>query len=251
MDSEFATVEDMPTPRSPGSPGRGRGIIPISLGIVSQDEGEVYVVLEHDVERAQAAVPWLVDNVYPWLPPKEEWVSRDEARAQVEAFFEREQGENRLISHASPGDDPELWAFWIGGQRDLWVLRSLFDEPPAWMESSSNLREDAKSIGFPAEFWPPQPERHHDALADAYWDMRFARWTDLYGEACDYIANYSSSGCVMAAPWRSKDSTLPEFGWVHADERLIVRADSGIGDDQPVIARYDDVRALVADWRLD
>lgn len=163
FDTEFCVADsDVPVPRSPGSPGGGRTVIGISIGILSEDGRELELALQHDDEVTKKVNPWLIENVYKYLPPRHEWVDAATASTLILNFF----GDDETI---------ELWAYHAGGQKDLFVIRSLSPELRDRVGGVTlNLAQAAKVNSVPRSSFPPQPRNRHSALADAYWNR------DLY-----------------------------------------------------------------------
>lgn len=159
-DAEFVTgiVTERVHPRGPGSPGASKKITPISYAIVCEDGRQRYWTLKHDENYAKATVPWLIKNVYPWLPPKSDWVSLRKAADGLHSFFDGD----RTI---------ELYAYSNGGQIDLFIMRLLFEgSVPEWLPIRSfNLRNLAKIAGLSKGDFPSHSERQHEALFDALW----------------------------------------------------------------------------------
>ncbi len=133
----------------------------ISLAIVEdRDEPrELYLAVVHDVERAKAGNPWLIENVYAQLPPASEWVSRDTLRAEILAFV---------------ADRPEFWGYYA--DYDWVVLCQLFgrmiDLPKGWPMYCRDVKQLLDERGNPRF---PKQANEHNALADARWTMQVWR----------------------------------------------------------------------------
>ena len=132
----------------------------ISLALVEDVmDRELYFAVEHDQERAKSGNPWLVENVYPQLPPESEWVSREELRASILAFV---------------AERPEFWGYYA--DYDWVVLCQLFgrmiDLPKGWPMYCRDLKQLLDERGNPR--FPKQLDEHN-ALADARWAMQVWR----------------------------------------------------------------------------
>lgn len=150
----------------------GRTIELISIGMVSDDGAELYLVNRDMPIRRIRKHQWLMSNVVPHLPQPhgdrrmvqpERWlfdytsplvVRRTEIAARVRRFI-------------TDTTDPQLWAWY--GAYDHVVLAQLFGPMvklptgiPMW---TNDLQQEAARLGNPQ--LPNQPGGVHNALADA------------------------------------------------------------------------------------
>jgi hypothetical protein len=138
----------------------------ISIGMVSEEGGQLYLVSnEFDLAAAEAN-PWLAENVLPHLPPDSLWVPRDVIAERVVEFC---------------GLYPELWAYYA--DYDWVVLCQLFgrmiDLPATWPMWCRDVKQLCWSMGDPA--LPDPLGTEHDALEDAM-DCR-RKWEYLFSLA--------------------------------------------------------------------
>lgn len=130
----------------------------ISIGVVGEDGSEFYAVSsEFD---ANAAVPWVRENVFPYLPPEAERESRASIRARLLDFLK-----------PSKADPLELWAYY--GAYDhvtlCWIFGSMVELPEGMPKHTHDLKQWANALGNPR--FPKDPENEHHALADARWNV--------------------------------------------------------------------------------
>lgn len=138
----------------------------ISIGMVSEDGRELYLIsTEFDETKAS---DWVTENVLPFLElaPSDAWMSRDEIRDAVLAFV---------------GDDtsPEFWANFA--DYDWVTLCQLFgrmiDLPDHFPMYCGDLKQLHVMLGEPE--LPSQPEEEeHEAIADARHDMDMLRFME-------------------------------------------------------------------------
>jgi hypothetical protein len=147
-----------------------RGLVSIGL---TDDTGADYYAVNADMDvAALLAVPWMVENVWPYLPrivfgydePGNILNTDDPAAKSVKDI---RAGVAQYFADTD-ADTTRLWA-WYGGQ-DICRLHSLWDNDwsvmpdqiPRWFNELETLRWQA---GNPA--MPQQPSGLHNALADA------------------------------------------------------------------------------------
>ena len=138
----------------------------VSLGAVAEDGREFYAVsTEFD---ADAAHPWVKENVLPQLPPHGDaaWMSRGALREALLEFL---------------GPEPVLWAWYAAYDHvalaQLWG--SMPDLPRAVPRFTLDVRQLWEHLGRPP--LPAQPAGLHNALDDAR-HVR-ARWEALAEKA--------------------------------------------------------------------
>lgn len=159
----------------------GRTIELISIGMVAEDERELYrVSSEFDMERARAH-PWIRDHVLPHI---------DEGGAERRL---REDIANDVREFILTTPEPSLWA-WYGAYDhvalcQLWgPMIELPKGVPMW---TNDLKTLAMIYGNPPMPKQPAEEEHH-ALFDARHDKRigellFAIWPgDIEQVSRDY-----------------------------------------------------------------
>lgn len=166
----------------------GKTIDVISGAMVAEDGSylEVYNG-EHDRD-AVAAHPWLRANVLPHLPYPDSplWSSRKVVAEQVKAY---------LLGLVEQHGYIELWAWYAA--YDHVALAQLFgpmvDLPDGIPMYTRDLKHFHDDLGCPE--LPAQPDKAHDALADAR--HNWARWAhmarirkawSLYGRFCGCAA---------------------------------------------------------------
>lgn len=151
----------------------GKTIELISIGIVSEDRRELYLVnKDFDINRCN---PWVLKNVIPKLPERtttdvfgrEIWVTREVIAERVAAFV------------AAAPTPPEFWAYY--GAYDWIAICQLFGTmmglPNGWPMFVLDLKQYAYHLGLASaqkslQDFVPQGEGAHDALEDAKWNRR-------------------------------------------------------------------------------
>lgn len=145
----------------------------VSIGMVADDGRELYAVSSEFDTRKFFANPWLVDNVWPSLPQRQDppglrcrcmYGHLDLDHPDVRSRAQIARAVHAFIA-ATP--DPQLWA-WYGAYDhvalcQLWgPMISLPDGVPMW---TNDLKQEAQRLGDPR--LPDQPTSVHNALADA------------------------------------------------------------------------------------
>lgn len=142
----------------------GERIIPISLGVVSEDGRELCCVnsdFDWNVYEAwskQTGDDWLKRNVLPHLP------SRDDARCMPKRAIR-----DALVAFV--GDTkPEFWGYyadydWIATCQ---LFGRMIDIPEHFPKMCMDLKQWQIQLGRPP--LPPQKGNEHDALFDARWN---------------------------------------------------------------------------------
>ncbi len=137
LDTEF--VED------------GRTIMPISIGVVSEDGREFYA--EFDQEKAESH-DFVREHVLPHL--------REKRRSATVIAYS-------LVGFIGDDRDPQFWA-WYGSYD--WVLvcqmfGTMTDLPKHFPMFVRDLKAHCAELGIHDDALPRQPSNAHDALADA------------------------------------------------------------------------------------
>ena len=127
----------------------------ISIGIVCEDGREYYAV-SAEFDRARAS-RWVVDNVFPHLPPHGAWKDRHTIAAEILAF--------------TAGTTPEFWAYfadydWVAL---CWLFGTMMDLPKGWPMFCMDLKQSMTERGIGRDMLPVQVGTEHHALADARW----------------------------------------------------------------------------------
>lgn len=155
-----------------------RGLVSIGL---TDHEGVHYYAVNSEMDTAALlAVPWMVDNVWPYLPrivlgydePGRILNHDDPAVQSVEAI---RAGVARYFADTN-ATETRLFA-WYGGQ-DICRLHSLWDNDwsvmpdqiPQWFTELESLIVDASHAGRPE--LPAQDGGEHHALADARYNRQ-------------------------------------------------------------------------------
>lgn len=146
----------------------------VSIGIVADDGRELYAVSsEFDVGKLHRN-PWLVENVWPYLPTRQHpsgarcrclhgHLDVDDPVVRPRAQIARAVRDFLLVGEGKP----ELWA-WYGAYDhvalcQLWGrMIDLPDGVPMW---TNDIKQEAARLGDPE--MPPQDVKEHHALADA------------------------------------------------------------------------------------
>lgn len=148
----------------------GHTIDLVSIGIVCEDGRELYAVSsEFDVAKL-CANPWLVENVWPYLPQHQKSCRCRHGHLDLDdpAVRPRAQIARMVRDFLTAGaGKAELWAWY--GAYDHVALAQLFgrmidlpDGVPMW---TNDLRQEAQRLGNPT--MPEQETKEHHALADA------------------------------------------------------------------------------------
>lgn len=150
-------------------------IEPISLGMVREDERELYMVFNDFDTLAVARNDWLMKNVMTSIPHVE-YTSHVTGLGTPVKDFRLTDDSDHLVSKAEARrrilefvEDiwPEFWAWY--GAYDHVALCSLFgrmvDLPTRFPMFTHDLKQLHKRAGLPR--MPQQPEGKHNALDDA------------------------------------------------------------------------------------
>jgi hypothetical protein len=160
----------------------GRTIGLISIGIVAEDGREFYAVAEEiqtdpELHGRICRHEWLMGNVVPHLPLVVPSLAELAADGDC---FKLDLGHPVVLPRADIaelvriflllGGDPELWA-WYGAYDHValaWLWGPMCDLPAGLPMWTNDIKQAQRMLGNPA--MPPQPDRAHDALADARWN---------------------------------------------------------------------------------
>jgi 3'-5' exoribonuclease-like protein len=204
----------------------GKTIELISIGMVSDDGRELYFVSsEFDKSRCDE---WLQTNVLNQLPkctcpgggtldhlghndPTCKWRTRAEIRDAIREFVREE-----------PKDQIEIWAYFASS--DWVVFYQLFgkmiDMPKHFPFFVRCLKQYAIDIGYRGKFKELLPDTgHHDALADAKWNMR------AHGLLDDYRRLVKASDAAALADKLLADLDDRAGFSVDGDAREMIRPD--------------------------
>lgn len=165
----------------------GRAIAPISVGMVTDDGRELYLVNGNVGVIGQAVRhPWLRQHVVRWLPVKVDqdndyrwkWDKDHPDYGAVRAIDAMRAEVSAFIS-ATPL--PELWAWY--GAYDHVCLAQLFGPmsalPPHVPMWTNDLKQEAHRLGDP-RIRAAQVGREHHALDDAKTDKLRMDWLAAY-----------------------------------------------------------------------
>ena len=134
----------------------------ISIGIVSEDDRELYLVSNRfDPARCNK---WVRKNVWPKLPSPKEWVSLPYIRDEVLRFV---------------GDDkPEFWGYYADYDWVVfcWLFGTMVDLPKGWPMYCRDIKQLCDDLGNPRL---PPVRGEHNALADARWNRAAWEMLDL------------------------------------------------------------------------
>lgn len=141
-------------------------IVPISIGIVSENGDEYYAEFS-DVDWSMAS-DWVLANVKPHLRgyPK----NKEEIAQEIIEFV---------------GESPEFWAYYADYD---WVLfcqlyGKMIDLPKTWPMFCLDIKQFMYHVGIerPEEMMV-QNYQEHDALADAHWNRGAFLWLMNYSQ---------------------------------------------------------------------
>jgi hypothetical protein len=159
----------------------GRTIDLISIGIVCEDGTDYYAVSSEFSESKLLAHPWLVDNVWPYLPwrldrlvgleldPNSLWVKDRVTIAQEVWEFLTVNGRG----------EPELWAYYAAYDHvalaQLWGPMTQL--PELLPKRTNDLQQEFERQGLTEK--PPTGDGEHNALAGARWNLELAHWLGI------------------------------------------------------------------------
>jgi hypothetical protein len=148
MDTEFAETGGSNKPT----------IDLISIGIVSEDGRELYAESsEFDMLNCNE---WVIKNVIPLLGPAEDRMTRSKIAQKVKSFL----GVNPVIHGYYCDYD---WVVFC------WLFGRMVDLPSGFPMMCIDLQQEWISAGKPKGIKPANGSDHHNALADARWNLQF------------------------------------------------------------------------------
>jgi hypothetical protein len=171
----------------------GDRILPISIGMVTENGRELYRVLA-DIDQGEIYEKirhhsWLMAHVVPHLPLRGK-VARSPANNYTWLFsldptsllvVDRRQLRNEVRTFIEETPDPELWAWY--GAYDHVLLAQLFgrmmDKPakmPMWTNDIRQLQHTIGVTDDELEAAVPHDGAAHNALVDAKWNRDAYLW---------------------------------------------------------------------------
>lgn len=226
----------------------GRTIIPISIGMITDDGASYYAVngdlnQEPDGEWLHKSGkttwqrimgnPWLRGNVVPHLPitdadqlarhnanqaplfgprPVIDGVTLDRTHSDVKPLYVIANEVRDFIRAAGP--DVELWA-WYGAYDHValcWLWGRMIDLPDGVPMYTNDLRQERRRLGDPE--MPKQTTGEHNALADAVHNRDMARFLDRYAEEhTDGPLRFSQSGWSITLDQAKDLPAYVQFKW--------------------------------------
>ena len=154
----------------------GETIMPISLGLISENWDRLYIEFDFDEERARKN-GFVRENVLPNLEGHPR-VSKREAAARIKTFL-------GLPKRPAQSQSPiEIWAYFAATD---WVLfyqlwGGLLDLPKGIPHHCMDLQQWWVQLVCPKDVKPPKPTDAHNALADATWNAVFHNKLDSYDD---------------------------------------------------------------------
>lgn len=151
----------------------------ISIGMVREDGGELYLINAEMPLSAVVRHPFLQMNVLPFLPVKfpnpgiVEWdEANPEYRACVRTRDEIARQVREFVNEGVGEDEPELWAYY--GSFDHVVLSQTFgtmtDYQAVMPPTTNDIVQLWESLGCPRDVLPAHhDDTHHHAFHDAVW----------------------------------------------------------------------------------
>jgi hypothetical protein len=134
----------------------GGSIDLISIGIISEDNRELYLESSDFDWGDETIDPWLEENVKPHLLQK--GVPTEVIRAAIIDFI---------------GDDPkpEFWAYFAAYDWVVfcWIFGRMIDLPRSFPKYCRDFKQVMDMIGIKRKDLPQKPKNAHHALADAKW----------------------------------------------------------------------------------
>lgn len=171
LDTEF--VED------------GFTIMPISLGLVCEDNRSLYVEFEHDEEKA-CAHEFVRANVLPHLLGRERH-TKLQARATILDFLglPKHPAKHPAKHLAESKKSIMFWAYYADYDWVVWcqIFGTMMDLPEALPKFCMDLQQWWWQLGCPKGVKPPKSFKTHNALADADWNFSFYKKLEAYVQA--------------------------------------------------------------------
>lgn len=163
LDTEF--VED------------GETIMPISLALVRQDGGELYLEFTFDEDKA-AAHDFVRENVLPHLAGQEQH-TRGEVARRISMFMGLGPR-----GHAESRTSIEVWAYFASYDWVLFcqVFGTMMGLPEGCPRYCNDLMQWWTQLGRPDGVKPPHGPKVHHALADADWNHQFYKNLCVYAD---------------------------------------------------------------------
>lgn len=155
----------------------GTTIIPISLGMVSEDDRELYLVNKNffnAVRRGELEViPWLKENVLPHISEQDEV----EFGAPLSSFGAVVQSFISDNGKYKSRDEIELWGYFSAYDHvalaQLWGPMINLPKPVPMFTNDLMTISRGRTIAF-------TPEQEHNSLSDARWNRKvWKTWTDV------------------------------------------------------------------------
>jgi len=161
--------------------GAGSPLHRISIGMVREDDAELYLVDRHAPWDRIYNHPWLREHVLPHLPMRRVaygvWkIDHDHPDADrvMGSVTEMREAIREFLEPVAP---VELWAWY--GAYDHVVLAQTFgamiDLPPCIPMWTNDVRQETQLVGNP-ELPPQDKSAEHNALADARWLRDAHQW---------------------------------------------------------------------------
>ena len=147
----------------------GSTIMPISLGMVSEDDRSLYIEFEHDEEKARAH-DFVRENVLPHLQGTNP-LTREQARDEIVRFMRLDRP-----PHGVPRrEPPEIWAYFADYDWVVFcqIFGTMMDLPEGLPKFCMDLQQWWVQLGRPEGVKPPKHIKAHNALADADWNKSF------------------------------------------------------------------------------
>lgn len=133
-------------------------LFPISLGIVSDDDRELYIEFEFDEELVRATNEWVTRNILPRLGPVRDRVSQQTAQRLILDFIGEECR-------------PILWGYFDATDWLLFyrIFGRMVDLPQHFPHWSRDLQQLWWHMGLPERIKPEKGKLAHNAIVDARW----------------------------------------------------------------------------------
>ncbi len=132
----------------------------ISIGVVADDGREYYAVSSEFDLQAVMADEWLMENVFPHLPPDHLWKPRSQIAAELIEFFKADA-------------EPELWGYYSDYDWVVfcWLFGKMCDLPRTLPMHCLDIRQLQRQWGVKS--LPRMAKtKNHDALEDARWTRK-------------------------------------------------------------------------------
>lgn len=183
----------------------GTAIDLVSIGIVAEDNRELYLVSSEFDQAKLKANPWLVKNVWPSLPtfrhPSSSRCACGIGHLDVEHPAVRTRGQiaravREFLLASDDSDDPiQLWS-WYSSYDDV-ALKQLFGTmamlPTGIPWRTNDIEQDAERLGVVDQL-PKPPEGQHNALVDAHYHRRLHEFVEQ--KAAEQLAALKQSWSV-------------------------------------------------------